>query len=55
MIKQNYQMCEVTNEAIRGMLGDQVPQVTFTCEKEPGLCDFQCEFVMSRFLVATLC
>lgn len=43
VVKQNYQMCDVTNRAIRDLLGDRVPQVTFTCEKESGECDFQCE------------
>jgi hypothetical protein len=46
VVKQNYQMCDVTNKAIRDLLGAQVPQVTFTCHKESGECDFQCE---SRF------
>jgi ABC-type multidrug transport system ATPase subunit/ABC-type multidrug transport system permease subunit len=41
VVKQNYQMCDVTNSAIRKMLGAQVPQVTFTCEKASGECDFQ--------------
>ena len=43
VVKQNYQMCDVTNRAIRDLLGAQVPQVTFTCEKESGECDFQCK------------
>ncbi|KAK4218881.1 hypothetical protein QBC37DRAFT_305318 [Rhypophila decipiens] len=41
MVKQNYQMCEVTNRAIRDMLETKVPQVTFTCEKQTGECSFQ--------------
>ncbi|KAL2021651.1 hypothetical protein VTK56DRAFT_7004 [Thermocarpiscus australiensis] len=41
VVKQNYQMCDVTNKAIRDLLGEQVPQVTFTCKKESGECDFQ--------------
>lgn len=43
VVKQNYQMCDVTNRAIRDLLGAKVPQVTFTCEKASGECDFQCE------------
>jgi hypothetical protein len=44
VIKQNYQMCDVTNEKIKTLLGDQKPQVTFTCKKEADVanCDFQC-------------
>ncbi|KAL2256567.1 hypothetical protein VTK26DRAFT_1472 [Humicola hyalothermophila] len=41
VVKQNYQMCDVTNKAIRDLLGEQVPQVTFTCDKASGECDFQ--------------
>ncbi|TPX19090.1 uncharacterized protein E0L32_011251 [Thyridium curvatum] len=41
VVKHNYQMCDVTNKQIRNLLGDQVPQVTFTCKKEDGDCDFQ--------------
>ncbi|KAJ1324436.1 putative ATP-dependent permease [Microdochium nivale] len=40
-VKQNYQMCDVTNAKILDMLAGQIPQATFTCEKETGLCDFQ--------------
>lgn len=44
-VKQNYQMCDVTNAKILDMLAGQIPQATFTCEKETGLCDFQCEHI----------
>ncbi|KXJ89551.1 hypothetical protein Micbo1qcDRAFT_137409 [Microdochium bolleyi] len=40
-VKQNYQMCDVTNAKILDMLAGKVPQATFSCEKESGLCDFQ--------------
>ena len=45
VIKENYQMCDVTNEKIKTLLGDQKPQVTFTCHKGEDLanCDFQCK------------
>lgn len=42
VVKENFQMCDVVNEAIRNMLGSQVPQVTFTCKRETAQCDFQC-------------
>lgn len=48
VVKQNYQMCDVTNRAIRDLLGAQVPQVTFTCNKDSGECDFQCESGATR-------
>ncbi|KAK4167257.1 hypothetical protein QBC43DRAFT_256433 [Cladorrhinum sp. PSN259] len=41
VVKQNHQICDVTNKAIRSLLGEKVPQVTFTCKKEDGQCDFQ--------------
>lgn len=43
VVEENYQMCDVTNKAIRKLLGDQIPQVTFTCNAEDGNCDFQCK------------
>lgn len=44
LLKNNYQMCDVTNEKIRDLLGEQIPQVTFTCDASNGRCDFQCMF-----------
>ena len=43
VIKHNFQMCEVTNKQIRELLGERVPQVTFTCKADTNDCDFQCE------------
>ena len=43
VVKNNYQMCDVTNQKIRDLLGAQVPQVTFTCDANSSQCDFQCE------------
>lgn len=42
VVKENYQMCEVTNRKIRDLLKEQVPQVTFTCDADDKTCDFQC-------------
>ncbi|KAK4193266.1 putative ATP-dependent permease precursor [Podospora australis] len=41
VVKQNHQMCDVTNRQIRQLLGAKVPQVTFSCNKADGECDFQ--------------
>ncbi|KAK3335972.1 hypothetical protein B0T19DRAFT_24699 [Cercophora scortea] len=41
VVKKNHQMCDVTNKAILNLLNGQMPQVTFSCEKESGQCDFQ--------------
>ncbi|KAK3362548.1 hypothetical protein B0T25DRAFT_8499 [Lasiosphaeria hispida] len=41
VIKENYQMCDVTNKAIRDLLKERIPQVTFNCKKDNRQCDFQ--------------
>ena len=43
LVKENYQMCDVTNKQIIDMLDPRRPQVTFTCAKEDATCAFQCE------------
>ena len=44
VIKNNYQMCNVTNSKILDLLEERIPQVTFTCDEKKGTCDFQCTF-----------
>ena len=47
VVKENYQMCDVTNKKIIDQLGpDQKPQVTFSCNAEDETCNFQCELQM---------
>ncbi|XDG08218.1 hypothetical protein ABKA04_007833 [Annulohypoxylon sp. FPYF3050] len=41
VVQTNHQMCGVTNEKILTMLNGKIPEATFTCEKESGVCDFQ--------------
>lgn len=43
LVRLNNQICEVTNKQIRKLLGDQVAEVTFTCDKAAETCDFQCQ------------
>lgn len=43
VVKENYQMCDVTNRKIRDMLKEQKPQVTFSCNAEQEECNFQCK------------
>jgi hypothetical protein len=43
VVKENYQMCDVTNRKIVEILDGKKPQVTFTCEKEDATCAFQCK------------
>ncbi|KAI8629764.1 hypothetical protein F5Y19DRAFT_75536 [Xylariaceae sp. FL1651] len=41
VVKNNYQMCGVTNDKILSMLDGKIPQATFQCDKETSFCDFQ--------------
>lgn len=45
LVKNNHQICSVTNKKIKELLGDQIAEVTFTCEKESKECEFQCEYL----------
>jgi ABC-type multidrug transport system ATPase subunit/ABC-type multidrug transport system permease subunit len=41
LINKNYQMCNVTNRKILDILAGKVPQVTFSCNRSNGECNFQ--------------
>ncbi|RKP08517.1 hypothetical protein THASP1DRAFT_5145, partial [Thamnocephalis sphaerospora] len=41
VVKENHQMCNVTNKKIVDMLPNQMPQVTFSCKRAPATCNFQ--------------
>ncbi|KAJ3522951.1 hypothetical protein NM688_g8799 [Phlebia brevispora] len=38
---ENHQICDVTNRKILDMLPDRPPEVTFSCDKLDGTCQFQ--------------
>ncbi|KAL4905372.1 hypothetical protein BDW74DRAFT_152521 [Aspergillus multicolor] len=40
-VKENFQMCDVTNRKILDQLKERKPQVTFSCEAEDKTCNFQ--------------
>ncbi|KAK9375453.1 uncharacterized protein V1513DRAFT_442998 [Lipomyces chichibuensis] len=40
-VKENFQMCNVTNRKILDILGGKLPQVTFSCNRTSESCDFQ--------------
>ena len=42
VVKENFQMCNVTNQKIIDQLKDDAPQVTFSCNAEREECSFQC-------------
>lgn len=41
-VKENFQMCQVTNRKIVDQLDPKLPEVTFSCHKEDATCAFQC-------------
>ena len=43
LVNENYQMCDITNRKILDQLKDQIPQATFSCNKDDAGCNFQCE------------
>jgi hypothetical protein len=43
LVKENYQMCNITNRKILDQLKDQIPQATFSCNAETEECNFQCK------------
>ncbi|GAA5795628.1 hypothetical protein HPULCUR_000990 [Helicostylum pulchrum] len=40
-VYENHQICDVTNRKILDQLKDQIPQVTFSCNRHESTCDFQ--------------
>ena len=48
-VKQNFQMCDVTNRKILDLLKERTPQATFTCKAEDDTCNFQCAFAVFFF------
>ncbi len=61
LVKNNHQICSVTNKKIKELLGDQKAEVTFTCEQESKECEFQCKYhiyaclTFQRSLFANVC
>jgi hypothetical protein len=44
LVKENFQVCDITNRKILDQLKDKKPQATFFCNKETAECNFQCTF-----------
>jgi len=42
VVRENYQVCDVTNRKILDQLKEKKPQVTFSCLAEDKTCNFQC-------------
>jgi hypothetical protein len=43
LVKENFQICDITNRKILDQLKEKKPQATFSCNKEAAECNFQCE------------
>ncbi|KAF1841524.1 uncharacterized protein K460DRAFT_408984 [Cucurbitaria berberidis CBS 394.84] len=41
LVKENFQMCDITNRKILDTLKDKKPQATFSCNAETAECNFQ--------------
>jgi ABC-type multidrug transport system ATPase subunit len=41
VVKENFQMCNVTNQAILKQVAPRIPQVTFSCNADEATCNFQ--------------
>ena len=41
VVKQNHQMCDITNRKILDQLKERTPQATFSCDAEDYTCNFQ--------------
>ena len=54
VVKQNHQICDVTNRKITDLLGEQRPEVTFTCKDDDHTCDFQCLSTFSARIHRTI-
>lgn len=48
VVKENYQICDVTNRKIVDQLKEQKPQVTFSCDASDMTCNFQCMWKLAR-------
>jgi hypothetical protein len=43
VVKENFQMCDITNKKIKELLKERKAQATFSCNAEAEECNFQCE------------
>ena len=45
LVKENFQMCDITNRKILDQLKEKKPQATFSCNSETEKCNFQCTYM----------
>ncbi len=53
LVKENHQICDVTNRKILDQLKERKPQVTFSCSRGDDTCNFQCMFDNTHFWLLT--
>lgn len=44
VVKENHQICNITNRKIVDQLKESIPQITFSCNAEDETCNFQCRY-----------
>ncbi len=54
VVRENYQMCNVTNRKILDQLKGDLPQVSFSCNAEKKECNFQCKTSLELFCLMYL-
>jgi len=52
LVKENFQVCDITNRKIVDQLKEKKPQATFSCNAATEECNFQCKY--RRLTFATL-
>lgn len=54
LVKENYQMCDITNKKIVDQLKEKKPQASFSCNAETRECNFQCTSTARSPIIAGL-
>ena len=47
LVKENFQICDITNKKILDQLKEKKPQATFSCNTETEECNFQCRLSLT--------
>lgn len=47
LVKENFQICDITNKKILDQLKEKKPQATFSCNAETEECNFQCRLLLT--------
>lgn len=47
LVRENFQICDITNKKILDQLKEKKPQATFSCNAETEECNFQCRLPLT--------